>query len=306
MADLPTVQDAFCVSGSSLIRSVDSMESLIDDPRGICWIWEPPDPHAKYEMGLDPSVGITGWTRTGRVDNDSKIDNGAIEVFKIDAIKRLLYDDKGQPDIDDRTKQQKYVMADKQVAEFAAPVDAVEIARIACLLGRIYAGGAEEHCELIYESYPGPGLLTTQELLRLGYSNLWYWEYIDNAAEQTNRIGWRSWGTSQCLLWYRSRRHLMEDRAQILSPWLLAEYRDAVFNVEKARAQAAGSAHDDRMQAANMAFWAGHSWVYSDTDVGPVTQSPILDPQRIAPDFGSEVRSWRDRWGDVIDDWDRG
>jgi len=299
-----TPQAAYHVSGSRLTQCSESESSIQDDPRGLLLMFEPPVANATYMMGGDPTVGITGWSRALRTEGDHKVDNGALEVFRVDAIKLLFFGKDGQPEIDPQTKAQRWIYRDLQVAEYAAPVDAVELARVANLLGRIYAGDAEDQCEFIYEAYPGPGMLTTQELLRLGYGNLWMWEYIDSAAEQTNRVGWRSSRESQKLLWYRSRRHLMERRAKIVSPYLVSEYSNAVIDVDKMRAKAAYGSHDDRLQAANMCFWAGHRWTYdAERTNEPVTDKPEVDWQHRAPVLG-EYKSYRDAWAEAVDGWD--
>ncbi len=298
------MQQAFHVSGNSLTASSESEESLSADPRGVVWMWEEPIRSAKYLASFDPSVGITGWNRGLRTDGDHKTDNGALVIFRIDAIRLPLFKRAGEPDIDTLTKAQRFIMRDLQVAEYAAPVDAVEIARVANMMGRIYAGDEDDQCELIFESYPGPGMLSLQELLRLGYGNLWQWEKIaDNVAEQTSHIGWYSGRETQKILWYRSRRHLMERRALIRSPWLVAEYANAVIDVDKMRARAAYGFHDDRLQAANMAFWAGHRWTYNpDRTDEPVTDKPLVEWQNQAPVLG-EYQSYKDAWSNAIDSW---
>src|ERR1700733_1083049 len=296
--------NAYHVSGNAVTPSSESEESVADDERGILFMWEEPKPQAKYIISIDPTVGVTSWHRSSRIDGDHKIDNGAIEIFRVDALRMPLFLPKKQPDIDPYTKQQRFIYRDLQVAEYAAPVDAVEIARVANVLGRIYAGDEQDQCELIFESYPGPGMLTLQELLRLGYSNLWHWEYFaDNVAEQTNRIGWRSSHESQKVLWYRARRHLMERRVKVMSPWLLNEYANAVIDIEKMRARASYGLHDDRIQAASMAFWAAHRWAYDvERTEEIVTEKPIVDFQQMAPTLGDH-RSYKDVWADAIDSW---
>jgi len=298
-----TLPQALHVSGNSITRSIESEESIFNDPRGILYMWEEPKQWAKYVIGCDPTVGITGWRRDLANDSDRKIDNGAIEVFRVDALKVPLFKD-GQPDIDPITKTQRFYYRDLQVAEFFAPCDAVEIARVCNLLGRIYAGIEEDQCELIFESYPGPGMLTLQELLRLGYANLWHWEYFaDQVAEQTSRIGWRSSYESQKVLRYRSRRHLMNRHVKILSPWLLAEYANAVIDIEKMRARASYGYHDDLMMAANLCFWAAHRWSYDvERTDEPVTEKPFIEAQQYAPVLG-EYKSARDAWVDAVDSW---
>jgi len=276
------------VAGSSIGEYDDEPWSEIEkDPRGVLLMWEPPQPGVKYIMGADSTEGITGWSRATRTTEDSKTDNGVIEIFKPDGTYELLFKiENGEkiPDIDPVTKRQRRLYKDVQVAEFAAPCDAVELAKVANVLGRIYAGEDEDQCELIWESWPGCGILMTQELLRLGYGNLWHWEYIDSEAEETNRLGWRSTRESQKILWYRSRRHLMGRHAEIRSKYLLDEYSNAEVDLDKMRAKASHGHHDDRFMAANLCFWAGHKWTYDVERLDQVvSETPILEPQRTAP-----------------------
>lgn len=291
----------------------ESWDEVDRDPRGLVLMWEPPNPKAKYIMSMDPTEGITGWSRGTRTDNDHKTDNAAIEIFRVDGTYELMDKEvpnpagKGTilaPDIDPLTNRQRRLYRDVQVCEFAAPCDAVEAARVANVLGRIFVGDEDDQCEFIWEAYPGPGVLSTQELLRLGYGNLWNWEYIDSAAEETNRLGWRSTRESQKLLWYRARRHLMNRKALIQSKFLLAEYANAEIDMEKMRARAAYGYHDDRFQAANMAFWAGHKWTYEvESTHEEVRDTPQTDYQRFAPtldDVGG-YSSWKES---ATADWD--
>lgn len=298
--------------GSSHIDIYNSQD-WEDDPRGLFLMWEQPKKWAKYIMSCDPTVGITGWSRATRRPGDEKTDNAAIEVFQVDAIKvpamKLAENpETGKmdlvPDFDVVTHKPRYKFQDLQVAEFAAPCDAVEIARICNVIGRIYAGDEDEACELIYEAYPGPGLLTTQELLRIGYPNLWMWQYIDREAEDTRGPGWRSSPTTQRLLWQRARRHLMNEQAIIRSKWLLEEYSNAEIDLEKMRARASYGFHDDRFQAANMAFWAGHKWVYDvERPEEPVQSTPVIDYQRYAPTL-DDYRSYAEMRTEALADWE--
>lgn len=296
--------------GSSSIEQYDEepIEEIERDPRGLLLCWELPDTKSHYIIGLDSSEGITGWTRGTRTDNDHKTDNGAIEVFKIGAIKELIFkiNDLGNevPIMDPETGKQKCISKDVQVAEFAAPCDAVEIARVVNIIGRIYCGDAEDQCELIWESWPGCGILCTQELLRLNYGNLWHWEYIDSVAEDSNRLGWRSTRESQKLLWQKSRRHLMKEQGVIRSKYLLAEYSNAEIDMDKMRARAAYGFHDDRFQAANMAFWGGNKWTYSqESSHEEVRESKEIDYQRYAPGLDDYV-SYTQHKEDLMSDWE--
>ncbi len=271
------------------------------DPRGVVLAWEPPMPKAHYIMGLDPTEGITGWSRSTMVSEDvaHQPDNGVIEIFRVNGEFDLIYkeqDGRKVPDIDPQTGKQRRKYMDVQVAELAAPCDAVEIARMAYLLGSAYCGDEEDRCELVWEAWPGPGLLTTQELLRLGYSNLWEAEYIDNVAKANGRIGWFSSRESQRFLWNRCRRHLMEKKVLIQSKHLLGEYANAEIDTEKMRARAASGFKDDRFQAANMALWAGHKWTYNEEHHETVTEKPLSDYQLYAPtlDEHTSYSEWKE------------
>lgn len=287
----------------------ETWEELCRDPRGVLLMFEPPKKRAKYIMGVDSSEGVTGWSRATRVSGDSKIDNSVIEIFESKGRCDLIYkveDGIKVPDIDPITKRQRKHYRDVQVAEFAAPCDPVEIARIANVLGRIYAGDEDDQCELILESWPGCGMLAMQELLRIGYSNLWHWEYfVDGPAEQTKWIGWRSSLRSCQLLWQKTRRHLMQRNVIIRSKFLVEEYANAEIDMQKMKAAAAYGYHDDRMQAANMALWACNSWAYDiERTQEAVTESePVGDYQRYAPGLDSEnttYESWREQY---TEDW---
>lgn len=304
-----TIPEVLYVGQGSKIAeyTAEPWEEIERDPRGVALLWEPPIPHARYIMGLDSAEGITGWTRATRIDGDHKKDNSVIEIFRVDGMKEPQWKMEGEhkiPDIDPVTKQQRVKYRDVQVAEFAAPCDAVEIARIANVLGRIYAGDSEDQCELIWEAWPGCGMLTTQELLRLGYGNLWHWEHISDIVEETQRLGWSSTRESQKILWYRARRHLMEQRAVIRSRFLREEYASAEIDMDKMRARASYGSHDDRFMAANLCFWAGHKWVYDPErtweDVSEA--APVVDFQHMAPTLDDHM-SFQDWKARMTEDW---
>jgi len=304
MSEFPKV---LYVGGNSIeTYEAETWEQIQLDPRGVLLVWEPPNPHAHYVMGMDATEGITGWTRALRTEGDEKTDNGAIEIFRPDGEYQLVWKEshgRKIPIIDEATGKQKRHYRDVQVAEWAGPCDAVELARIANILGRIYAGDAEDQCQLIWEAWPGVGMLATQELIRLGYGNLWMWEYIDSAVEETDRPGWRSTPTSQRILWYRARRHLMSHHVRMPSKFLREEYANAEVDLTKMRAKAAYGYHDDRFMAANLCFWAGHRWTYDvDRTDEMVTTTPVMDFQRYAPglDDAMTYSEWRER---ATDDW---
>ena len=260
-------------------------------------------------MGMDPTVGITGWSRGSRNPEDKKTDNGAIVIYDIGGDPRPIWteDENGGriADIDPQTKRQRIHYRDLQVAEFAAPCDAVEIARVADILGRWYLNPDGDPCELIWEGYPGCGMLTTQELLRLGYPNLWHWEYIGGYAEQTSNLGWRSFFQSLSILWTRARRHLMQENVTIRSKWLREEYANAQVNARTMRASGSYGNHDDRFMASNLALWAAHRWTYEMAeDRQNVSENPApLDFQRSAPVLGEEYTTYSEFKEGVTDSW---
>lgn len=208
------------------------------DPRGIIWIWEPANRGATYVMGCDPTVGRTGWNRYARVKEDSKTDNGAIEVIKVGK--------DGRKDV--------------QVAEYAAPVDAFDLAYVVNLLGRMYAGTDDDQCKCIIEVFPGPGAGTLQQCLELGYTNHFHWEYYANtAATPTRAMGWHASPRTNRDLWVKASRHLVMDQVIVNSPWLAEEYADCRMNIEKDYGENPGG-HDDRVRAFNLALWIANSW----------------------------------------------
>lgn len=287
----------------------ESWEEVKRDPRGILLMFEPPQKGHKYIMGLDSSEGITGWSRATRASDDKKKDNGAIIIYDVSAMTRLCWkEENGQkvPDIDPHTKRQRVRYLDVQVAEFAAPCDAIEIARIAFILGNIFRSDDEDQCELIWEGYPGCGMLTTQELIRLGYANLWHWEHIADVAEETQALGWRSNFESLKILWYRSRRHLMQENVVIRSKWLREEYASAEVDVRKARAVGSRGSHDDRFMASNLALWAAHKWTYNlESERQELSETPVgdIDYQRRSPVFEGEYESFSEWRKHATDDW---
>ena len=115
--------------------SIEKMEAAEydQDPRGILWMWKPPQKHRKYILGGDPTVGRTGWNRYNRSKEDSKTDNGALEIVMLGR------------------RNQGFNEPDEQVAEYAAPIDAFELGYVANIMGRLYAGIDEDQCGVVLE-----------------------------------------------------------------------------------------------------------------------------------------------------------
>lgn len=274
MAEFP---QALTIGGAGNIEKMTASE-YDGDPRGILWMWRPPERHRQYCMGVDPTVGRTGWNRYARSKEDSQTDNGAIEVVMLG---RKNYG-RDEPD--------------EQVAEFAAPIDAFELGYVANVIGRLYAGNEEGQCGCIVEVHPGPGTMTYRQMIELGYMNHFRWErYADTNVTATKQLGWVATPTTNRDLWVKASRHLNLRNAIIRSPWLIEEYSDCRMNPAKQWAENP-SGHDDRVRAFNLALWMANRWSTmlerTEEEIRP-TNTP-LNPQ--ASDITME---------EINDSWDR-
>lgn len=247
------------------------------DPRGLMWLWMPPEPNYMYKMGVDPSVGRTGWNRYQRSEADEQTDNGVVEIVRVGK--------NGGPDV--------------QVAEYAAPVDAFELGDIANIMGRMYAGIEEDQCQCIIE-VTGPGGMTLQRMLELGYTNHFRWEYYgDSPAQQTRALafGWHATNRTNRDLWIKAARHITLGNVSIKSPWLAEEYADCSFNVDKGWGENPGG-HDDRVRAFNLAIWLANGWSTSvERRPEKVSVGPPVNWQ--ASDMSMD--EIQEQWQDVID-----
>ena len=261
------------------------------DPRGILWIWEPPAARHTYIQAIDPSVGITGWNRYSRVKSDWRTNNGAIEILRIGkgtvancqcSHCRILCE-----------KNPSAEMPDHQVAEWAGPVDAFEIGEIANIVGRLYAGTDEDQCKTIGEAYPGPGKMTVQRMMELGYMNHWRWErYADGPVEATHSFWWWANQNNNKDLWFKSSRYLCTRGVVIRSPWLVDEYANLRYNPAKEWAENHNGA-DDRARAMNLAIWCAKGWsVNLERTAEPVTKGAKVDWQ------GSDMTA-----EDIYEEW---
>jgi hypothetical protein len=209
------------------------------DPRGILWMWEPPNNNAKYGMGIDPSQGRTGWHRSLRLveSKETRPNNGAIEVFR-----------KGPGGYD------------IQVAEYVAPVDPFELGDAANLIGRVYHGMEEMQCECVIEVYPGPGGSTLQRMLELGYTNFFRWQYYANTvAQNTKSIGWTASPRANRDLWVKASRHYNLKLVTLRSPWYVEECANLQFFPDQGWAESPHG-EDDRVRAGNLALWMLNKW----------------------------------------------
>lgn len=266
-------------------RMFPASSSLVDeDPRGFIWIFEPPSTRAKYVMGCDPSRGVTGWSRFNRTQDDALVDNGAIEIIKKGR--------NGEPDV--------------QVAEYAGPIDAYDIAGVANLMGRLYAGSNEDNQALsIVEIWPGPGIATIRELVdRFGYTNQWVWKYGDSMIpKRTSKLGWESHKQSVAALWIKGTRHISTGKIKLLSPYLVEELANCEEDLLRQTAKAVHGFHDDRARALLMAIWAAHDWdMEVETDTTPAQLgSHALNWQSSDMSVDRMAQAWEDRFSEISD-----
>lgn len=270
-------------------RIIRGADDLYDgDPRGIIWLYEPPNPRAKYVMGIDPTQGRTGWNRYFREDDDQLTDNGAIEIIRLG---------KGDP-------ASPGFIPDVQVAEFAAPIDPYELADIANILGRMYSGNDEDGQALaIIEVYPGPGGPTQRMLMeKYGYTNLYRWQFLDTGETSSHSkfdFGWYSTKQSVQHLWTRGLRTIHRKQLVFKSPHLVEEFANCQMDTVKLRG-AAASGHDDRVVAMLLAIWAGHNYTFSmETEKSRVETGPSIEWQ--ATDISSDrmYDAWNERYDEI-------
>lgn len=252
------------------------------DPRGMVCMFEAPRPNEAYVMGIDPTVGIVGWNRNLRTQDDVRTDNGAIEIIRVGR--------RGRPDV--------------QVCEYAAPIDPEELADVANVLGRFYGGNDENGQALcIIEIYPGPGLMTQRKMINsLGYHHHFIWKYLDSMIPKaTASLGWQSSPKSVRDLWIRGTRHISLDKIKILSPYLSEELAWCEPDELKMTARAASGKHDDRARAILMAIWAAHDWDNPIEEVETqVTAGKVPDWQRSDISADRMYDAWNDYFADNI------
>lgn len=211
-----------------------------DDERGLLWVWEEPSATQTYIVSIDPTVGRPGWTREFRTEADVDTDNAAIEVFRAGRA--------GGPDV--------------QVAEYAAPVDAIDVAPTVAHIGLLYGSHQEDGQALIIGEVTGPGAVTLRELVdRYNYTNLWRWTQWGTAqVHRTQQFWWYSSRSANKDLWMRGSHHIHKRRVVLRSKWLVEEFADIVGDVYLLIGEARYGRHDDRAMSTLFNLWAMHDW----------------------------------------------
>ena len=265
------------------IGNYEMVDAKLDptDPRGLILVWEPPRSSAQYVLGVDPTVGITGWDRTLRTREDARTDNATIQVLKV-----------GTPDV--------------QVAEFAAPIDTYELAPVVNFLGRMYGGSHEEGMALAcIEVAPGPGWSTQTELVqKFGYTNLPPWILEGGLSRQiTPKFGWHSSRSTRRDLWIKGMHHINSRKVVIQSPHLIEEMVDCKHdNFLSATARAGWGAHDDRVVAFLIALWYAHEWSmdWAPTDAAKPEITNAPDYQRCDMSLEGMNDDWDERFNAML------
>lgn len=288
--DTPYVQPPSVFNISGRTKLILSNDSVYDgDPRGIVWLYEPPNPRGKYIMGIDATQGRTGWSRYNRTEDDQKIDNGAIIII------RLGRGEPGTP----------HFVPAKQVAEYAAPIDPYELATVGNALGRLYGGRDEDgqaHC--IVEVYPGPGGPTQRTMMeKYGYTNMYRWQFLDTGTTSEHSkfdFGWYSNKQSMQHLWTRGLRAIHRKQLVFKSKHLIEEFADCQMDLVRLRGAAIGGSHDDRATACLLAIWAGFNYTFNiDPQPTRLEQGPSVEWQ--ATDISSDrmQTAWDERWEEL-------
>lgn len=254
-----------------------------EDPRGLLFVWEEPSPRETYVVSIDPTVGRPQWSRELRTEADQNTDNACIEVFRAGRA--------GRPDA--------------QVAEFAAPIDAVDIAPITATIGRVYAGAQEDGMALLIGEMTGPGAITQRELYdKYEYTNLWQWTKWGTAVPQrTSQFWWYSSRSANKDLWIRGSHHIHNKRVELRSPWLVEEMADCVSDSWLLIGEARYGRHDDRVLSMLFNLWALHDWSVRE-DVEPLPRAEASDApewQRSAVSYEEMLAAWDERVASILD-----
>lgn len=265
-------------------RTVTPCSQDDEDERGILFVWEEPRNDETYVVSLDPTVGRAGWSREFRTEADLDTDNAVVEVFRAGR--------NGRPDA--------------QVAEYAAPVDAIDIAPLAATIGLLYGSSHEDNQALLIGEITGPGAVTLRELVdRYAYSNLWMWTQWGSAAvRRTQQYWWYSSRSSNKDLWMRGLHHIQKYRVQLRSKWLIEEMADCVADVWTLIGEARYGRHDDRVMATLFNLWALHDWSTRE-DLEPLERpSEANAPRWEASDisYDSMIDEWNNRVAGLTDD----
>lgn len=263
------------------------------DPRGQLLVWEPPLEQADYVVGCDPTMGILGWNRLMRTDEEDKHDNAALEVFRRGGWK----EGQKQPDV--------------QVAEWVGPLDAEDLGYVCNFVGRMYAGNSEEQQALMaIEIAPGPGWLTQRVLnSQYGYERFppWLVEGSNMIQRDTGKRGWISNVHTRRDLWIRGAGHIKRQKVVLNSKHFVEEMvacKPDNFLSLTARAQRSGTTglNDDRVVAGLIALWFCNEWIVGAEPTEPSPRSDVAQPdwQLSAVSAEDMLEAWDGRLSELL------
>lgn len=255
-----------------------------DDERGLLWVWEEPYASTPYIVSVDPTVGRPGWSREFRTEADLDTDNCAIEVFRPGRA--------GAPDV--------------QVAEYAAPIDAIDAAPVVAHIGLLYGQHNEDGQAQVIGEVTGPGAVTLRELIdKWNYTNLWQWTQWGGAqTRRTQQFWWYSSRSANKDLWMRGSHHIHKRRVVLRSKWLVEELADIVGDIWMLIGEARYGRHDDRAMALLFNLWAMHDWS-SREDMEPLERPVDVNaPRWEASDISVQgmTDEWERRFSELVGD----
>lgn len=288
---------------------VDSYDER--DPRGQLLVWEPPLDSSNYIVGCDPTMGILGWNRQLRTDEEEKHDNAAIEVFRRGRWHDVITEVK-DTDGNTRTVRTPTKSPDVQVAEWVGPLDAEDLAYVCNFIGRMYPGNSEERQALMaIEIAPGPGWLTQRVLAsQYGYERFpqWLVEGSNLLQRDTGKRGWYSSAQTRRDLWVRGAGHIKRRNVVLNSRHFVEEMvacKPDNFLSLTARATRSGvtGLNDDRVVAGLIALWFANEWVIGAEPTEPARREDTSEPewQNSAMSAEDMAAAWENRMQELLD-----
>jgi hypothetical protein len=200
------------------------------DPLGKVLIWETPERHEEYGLGIDTGEGV------GR-------DRTVIEVVRKGTTSRN----------------------DAQVAEFASPyINSFNLWPIANAIGTLYSTykeGRRRQAKIVVEC-AGNGETVQLELKKRGWANFHHWVRYDskriNQAAAV-KIGWYTTGWSRAMMLDHLISYVRDGWVDLNSRWLIdEEMANFERNEEKQKLMAAIGAWDDRIMALGIVLFSLH------------------------------------------------
>lgn len=259
------------------------------DPRGIVLLFEPPRLDVNYSLGADPAVGLVGWNRRFRSDDNEEIsrDNACLSGWYADPKTGLTV----------------------QAFEFAAPVSPREFALYCVALGRVYAGtyGPERGSQILIEINNG-GIEVQNVLVNdHKYYSLWRRTKTNGVREkQMDQWGWTSNQSTVQELWIYGKDIIEQPALPIRprSPYLIKEMGLARWDPLRRRGEVpeGNGQHDDRLSAMLFALWQirGHIPIGG---YGEAAKNIAAAQKRTKIDFQQLDLAGRDEYNNVTDAW---